>query len=156
MEFNWLDIAKRLEAIAQTGLAFTESDYDRERYEEVREIGHQIFHHNTQTPIEVIHDLFARENGYPTPKVDSSVVKIDLYSEPLIPKAFIPDFFTLVKAGFGQKRETLRNALSAGMKWTKAEADLLLDNAGINPQRRAQTLSLEEWANLTIQAAQRK
>jgi len=70
MEFNWLDIAKRLEAIAQTGLAFTESDYDRERYEEVREIGHQIFHYNTQTPIEIIHDLFARENGYPTPKVD--------------------------------------------------------------------------------------
>ena len=70
MSFNWLDIAKRLEAIAQTGLAFTENDYDRERYEELREIGHKIFHHYTETPIEVIHDLFSRENGYPTPKVD--------------------------------------------------------------------------------------
>jgi ADP-ribose pyrophosphatase YjhB (NUDIX family) len=70
MSFNWLDIAKRLEAIAQTGLAFTESDYDRERYEEIREIGHRIFHQYTEAPVDVIHDLFSRENGYPTPKVD--------------------------------------------------------------------------------------
>lgn len=93
---------------------------------------------------------------YPTPKVDSSVVKIDLYSDPLIPKALIPEFFRLVKAGFGQKRKTLRNALSAGMQWSKEEVDLLLDYAGINPQRRAQTLSLKEWEDLTIQAVQRK
>ena len=90
---------------------------------------------------------------YPTPKVDSSVVKIDLYSEPLIPKALIPQFFRLVKAGFGQKRKTLRNALSAGMELPKDEIDLLLEHAGINPQRRAQTLTLEEWESLTIQAA---
>jgi len=70
MSFNWLDIAKRLEAIAQTGLAFTENDYDRERYEEIREIGYKIFHHYTEAPVEVIHDLFSGENGYPTPKVD--------------------------------------------------------------------------------------
>jgi 16S rRNA (adenine1518-N6/adenine1519-N6)-dimethyltransferase len=93
---------------------------------------------------------------YPTPKVDSSVVKIDLYSEPLIPKALIPVFFRLVKAGFGQKRKTLRNALSAGMEWTKEEVELLLDKAGINPQRRAQTLSMKEWEAITIRAAQRK
>ena len=93
---------------------------------------------------------------YPTPKVDSSVVKIDLYSKPLIPTTLIPEFFRLVKAGFGQKRKTLRNSLSAGMEWPKEEIDLLLDDAGINPQRRAQTLSLEEWGVLTIQAAQRK
>ena len=70
MSFNWLDIGKRLEAIAQTGLAFAENDYDRERYEEIREIGHRIFHQYTEAPIEVIHDLFSLENGYPTPKVD--------------------------------------------------------------------------------------
>jgi 16S rRNA (adenine1518-N6/adenine1519-N6)-dimethyltransferase len=93
---------------------------------------------------------------YPTPKVDSSVVKIDLYSEPLIKKNLVPLFFRLIKAGFGQKRKTLRNALSAGMEWSKDEIDLLLENTGINPQRRAQSLSLEEWEALTIQAAQRK
>jgi ADP-ribose pyrophosphatase YjhB (NUDIX family) len=70
MEFNWLDIAKRLEAIAQTGLAFTENMYDRERYEELRDIGHSIFHHHTDTPVEVIHEFFSGDHGYPTPKVD--------------------------------------------------------------------------------------
>jgi len=70
MVFKWLDIAKRLEAIAQTGLAFTDNDYDKERYEEIREIGHHIFHNYTHTPIETIHDLFSGDNGYPTPKVD--------------------------------------------------------------------------------------
>ncbi|MBR9999304.1 MAG: NUDIX hydrolase [Cyclobacteriaceae bacterium] len=69
-EFSWLEIAKRLEAIAQTGLTFTQNDYDRERYEEIREISHTIFHQHTETPVEKIYDLFAREKGYPTPKVD--------------------------------------------------------------------------------------
>lgn len=70
MTFSWLDIAKRLEAIAQTGLAFTSNDYDKERYREIQEIGHQIFHQYSQAPVEVIHDLFSGEHGYPTPKVD--------------------------------------------------------------------------------------
>jgi ADP-ribose pyrophosphatase YjhB (NUDIX family) len=69
-EFNWLETAKRLEAIAQTGLTFTQNDYDRERYEEIRMIGHSIFHYYTETPVEKIHELFDREEGYPTPKVD--------------------------------------------------------------------------------------
>lgn len=70
VEFNWLEIAKRLEAIAQTGLSFTQNEYDRERYEEIREISHTIFHHYTEAPIEKIYDLFNREKGYPTPKMD--------------------------------------------------------------------------------------
>jgi len=68
--FNWLDIAKRLEAIAQTGLTYTQNEYDKERYEEIREISHMIFHHYTDEPIEKIYDLFTKDEGYPTPKVD--------------------------------------------------------------------------------------
>jgi len=93
---------------------------------------------------------------YPAPKVDSSIVKIDLYTDPLIPKGLLPEFFHLVKAGFSQKRKTLRNALSAGLEWPKEQVHALLDSAGIDPQRRAQTLSLEEWEALTIQTDQRK
>lgn len=86
---------------------------------------------------------------YPPPKVDSSVVRVDLYPEPLIPTAQMDTFFTLAHAGFGQKRKTLRNALSAGLGWPGSRtADLLL-SAGINPQRRAETLSMEEWKRLT-------
>ena len=82
---------------------------------------------------------------YPAPKVDSSVVKIELFSEPLIPQNQLSVFFRLVKAGFSQKRKTLRNTLAAGMHWPKDKVSSLLLKAGIDPQRRAQTLSIEEW-----------
>ena len=70
MAFDWLNIAKRLEAIAQIGLTYSQDDYDTERYHEIRDISHQIFNHYTDTPLEKIQNLFSRENGYPTPKVD--------------------------------------------------------------------------------------
>jgi len=86
---------------------------------------------------------------YPAPKVDSSVLRIDLFPEPFIPEEEIGKFFRLAKAGFSQKRKTLRNSLSAGLAWKPERAvNLLLDN-GIDPQRRAETLSLEEWRRLT-------
>jgi ADP-ribose pyrophosphatase YjhB (NUDIX family) len=68
--FSWLDIAKRLDAIAQTGLTYCQNDYDKERYEEIRQISHIIFHQYSEAPIDKIYDLFTREEGYPTPKVD--------------------------------------------------------------------------------------
>ncbi len=70
MTFDWLNIAKRLEAIAQTGFTYSKDDYDKERYQEIREISHTIFKHYTEAPLEKIRELFAKENGYPTPKVD--------------------------------------------------------------------------------------
>jgi 16S rRNA (adenine1518-N6/adenine1519-N6)-dimethyltransferase len=85
---------------------------------------------------------------YPSPKVDSAVVRVDLYEKPAIPEQHLERFFRLSKAGFSQKRKTLRNALSAGMAWTKEHAQAVLQDAGIDPQRRAQTLSLEEWGRL--------
>jgi len=86
---------------------------------------------------------------YPAPKVDSSILRVDLYDEPLIPRAHLDRFFKLVKAGFGQKRKTLRNALSSGLAWPAARTTALLETAGIDPQRRAETLSLEEWRAVT-------
>lgn len=85
---------------------------------------------------------------YPAPKVDSAVVRVDLYPQPLIPFAQLESFFALTKAGFSQKRKTLQNAISAGMHWEKDHTGNLLEAAGIDPRRRAQTLSLEEWEQL--------
>ena len=85
---------------------------------------------------------------YPAPKVDSAIIRTDLYPAPIIPDAHIPGFFRLAKAGFSQKRKTLRNALSAGLACEPAQAEQLLRAAGIDPQRRAETLSLEEWGHL--------
>jgi 16S rRNA (adenine1518-N6/adenine1519-N6)-dimethyltransferase len=57
-------------------------------------------------------------------------------------------FFTLIKAGFSQKRKTLRNSLSGGLGIAPAEAERILNAAGVDPIRRAETLSLEEWGKL--------
>lgn len=85
---------------------------------------------------------------YPTPKVDSAIVEIDLYAEPRIPSDRIDTFFHLAKAGFSQKRKTLRNSLSAGMHLSPAEAEEILREASIEPRRRAQALSIEAWQRL--------
>ncbi|MEJ2512411.1 MAG: rRNA adenine dimethyltransferase family protein, partial [Anaerolineales bacterium] len=85
---------------------------------------------------------------YPAPKVDSAVVRVDIYPEPLIQREKLDSFFALTKAGFSQKRKTLSNALSGGMHWEKDITVDLLIKSGIDPQRRAQTLTLPEWKNL--------
>jgi 16S rRNA (adenine1518-N6/adenine1519-N6)-dimethyltransferase len=85
---------------------------------------------------------------FPVPKVDSAVVLIEVYPASMIPAAHLDKFFRLIRAGFHQKRKTLRNALAAGLKIPPAKADSLLANVGIDPRRRAETLSLQEWRNL--------
>ena len=85
---------------------------------------------------------------YPAPKVDSSVVRVDLYPQPLIASDDLEDFFKLARAGFGQKRKTLRNSLSAGLHLPPDRVAALLDSVGIDPRRRAETLSLGEWKSL--------
>lgn len=85
---------------------------------------------------------------YPEPNVDSAVVRIELYDEPLIPQEQMDDFFALAKAGFGQKRKTLRNSLSSNLHISGAEAESKLLRAGIDPMRRAETLTIEEWKRL--------
>jgi len=87
---------------------------------------------------------------FPAPKVDSAVLNIDIYPSPLIKPEFLDTFFQLIKAGFSQKRKTLRNALSAGLRISPAEAADLLARANIDPQRRAETLSMEEWESLSL------
>ncbi|NMB62360.1 MAG: ribosomal RNA small subunit methyltransferase A [Chloroflexi bacterium] len=88
---------------------------------------------------------------YPTPKVDSVTLRIDLYEKPLIAEEKLDMFFRLIKAGFSQKRKMLRNTLSASLHIPREETDILLEKSGITPQRRAQTIALEEWNALTEQ-----
>ena len=105
---------------------------------------------------------------YPPPKVDSAVVRIDVRDEPAVAlgagpaspegdlceasgtRLNVADFFRVVRAGFGHKRKTLRNALSAGLGLTPTQAEEALVQAGIDPRRRAETLSLQEWAELAV------
>ncbi len=85
---------------------------------------------------------------WPRPEVDSAILRIDL---PATPPLDVPDeatFFRVARAGFSQKRKQLRNALGNGLGIHAGAAAELLATAGIDPQRRAQTLSLQEWAAL--------
>ena len=87
---------------------------------------------------------------YPAPDVDSAILKVTLFPKPLIAIDKMDDFFALAKAGFSQKRKTLRNSLSAGLGIPPASAAALLLSAGIDPARRAETLTLAEWNDLTL------
>lgn len=86
---------------------------------------------------------------YPLPKVNSAVLRVDLYPQPMIPSELLDDFFHLSKAGFSQKRKMLHNALCAGLAWSKDVVTDLLASANIDSHRRAQTLSMAEWHSLT-------
>jgi 16S rRNA (adenine1518-N6/adenine1519-N6)-dimethyltransferase len=88
---------------------------------------------------------------FPTPKVDSSVLVVEIFSTPRVDEKLLDAFFQLVKAGFSQKRKKLRNSISAGIRQSPAETEKLLLAAEIDPQRRAETLSLEEWGKLSYQ-----
>lgn len=85
---------------------------------------------------------------YPPPKVDSAVVRVDLLPEPRLPVSHLKLFFRLAKAGFSQKRKTLRNSIAGGMALEPGLTAEILHQAGIDPQRRAETVSIEEWGRL--------
>ena len=88
------------------------------------------------------------EAFFPAPKVDSAVLVVDIYPAPLIKEDMLDTFFKLIKAGFSQKRKTLRNSLSSGLHISPLDSTDLLTRAGIDPQRRAETLSIQEWERL--------
>ena len=87
-------------------------------------------------------------NFYPPPKVDSAILRIDLYPQPAVSVTSIDNFFRVVKAGFSSARKQIVNSLAQGLEVTKPEVISLLDKAGVSPQKRPEMLTLEEWAQL--------
>jgi 16S rRNA (adenine1518-N6/adenine1519-N6)-dimethyltransferase len=85
----------------------------------------------------------------PKPKVRSAILKIELYHEPLIPVLEQPLYRGLVRAAFGQRRKTLGNALSPWLNRTKVEVASFLEDQSIDPQRRGETLTIEEFMRLS-------
>lgn len=84
---------------------------------------------------------------YPPPKVDSAVVRVDVHERPAL-DVDPAKFFRVVQAGFSQPRKQLHNAIAQRLWLPKDSAPGILREAGIDPQRRAQTLSVEEWGSL--------
>ncbi|OIP85994.1 ribosomal RNA small subunit methyltransferase A [Candidatus Saccharibacteria bacterium CG_4_9_14_0_2_um_filter_41_9] len=85
----------------------------------------------------------------PPPKVDSQVVILKTRQTPFLTDVNEADFFRIVKAGFSAKRKKLRSSLSGGLKLSKPEVEEILGRAGISPDNRAETLSLDDWVRLT-------
>lgn len=82
---------------------------------------------------------------YPPPNVDSALLRLDVYAQPVVHDVPVDRFFRVVRAGFSQKRKQLANSLSAGLARPKAQVTAALRAAGIDPTRRAETLALAEW-----------
>lgn len=84
----------------------------------------------------------------PPPKVASAVLRLDLRPQPAVAVADTAAFFALVRAGFAAPRKQLRNSLGLGLGRPGSAIDPLLAAAAIDGRRRAETLSLDEWAAL--------
>lgn len=85
---------------------------------------------------------------YPAPRVESTILRIDVHDPPRLSPAEARSVFRLARAGFSQPRKKLRNSLSAGMHISPGEADRLLLELGFSPSARAQDLSLEDWERM--------
>lgn len=86
---------------------------------------------------------------YPPPKVDSAIVRIDLSQQPFANVEDVNWFFSVVRAGFSARRKQLHNTLVHSLALPAVGVRAALAEAGIDPSRRAQTLSLDEWACLS-------
>ena len=84
----------------------------------------------------------------PPPKVDSQILLLQRRSKPLFDDVDPKKFFRLCKAGFGERRKTLRNSLSGGLHLEKPATEALLKSAGIDINLRAQSLTLAQWHKL--------
>ncbi len=89
-----------------------------------------------------------KEIFIPRPKVDSTVIRLDIRKEKSVKLKSEKVFFEVIKAGFGQRRKTLHNSLSGVCGLNKEEIDSVMRAVDIDPIRRAETLSLEEFARL--------
>jgi ADP-ribose pyrophosphatase YjhB (NUDIX family) len=74
---KWLEIAREIQQLSQTGLAFTNNDYEKERYKRLNEITSEIIEHHTDLEKESLHKVLMNQPGYATPKVDvrAAVIK---------------------------------------------------------------------------------
>jgi len=88
------------------------------------------------------------EAFFPRPKVRSTVLKIELFAEPLIAEADLATLRGLVRAAFGQRRKTLSNNLTSWLKRARKDIDDFLRSCDIDPKRRGETLGVDEFVKL--------
>jgi 16S rRNA (adenine1518-N6/adenine1519-N6)-dimethyltransferase len=92
--------------------------------------------------------IVSPQSFYPQPKVESVIVRFDLLDEPSVKVKDLDNFLSFAKCGFKSPRKQLRNSLATGLGKKPDEISPLLVKANIDSQRRAETLTLNEWQNL--------
>ena len=85
----------------------------------------------------------------PAPKVDSSVIRLNIRKEPPVEVSDEKFFFRVIKAAFGQRRKTASNSLSAGLGIPKDKVSSAIAAAGFEPSVRAESLTMQELARLS-------
>jgi 16S rRNA (adenine1518-N6/adenine1519-N6)-dimethyltransferase len=80
--------------------------------------------------------------------VDSAVLRITGYAAARVPHELIEPLFVLARAGFGQKRKQIHNALTKNLGKPKQVVLEWLRSANVRPEQRAQELDLERWVDL--------
>jgi ADP-ribose pyrophosphatase YjhB (NUDIX family) len=70
MNYDWLNLARKIQSIAQAGLTYSENAFDLNRYEQLQQIAAEILQHFTGVDMDTLTDLIETDKGYPTPKVD--------------------------------------------------------------------------------------
>lgn len=108
------------------------------------------FHANVETV-----GIVSRRVFLPAPDVDSAIVRLTPFAAPPVSVSDEKQFFAVVRAAFGQRRKALVGALSGdpALGWTRERAVAALAAASIDPGRRGETLSLEEFARLAAAGA---
>ncbi len=84
----------------------------------------------------------------PAPKVDSAVIRLDVYSEPVYRVSDEKKFFAVVKAAFAQRRKTILNSISSSLGLEKQTVNELLLECNIDPRLRAEKLSMDDFVNI--------
>jgi 16S rRNA (adenine1518-N6/adenine1519-N6)-dimethyltransferase len=86
---------------------------------------------------------------FPPPKVDSAILRLKVREHPaVVPDSEAKAYLDVVRAGFSAPRKQLANSLGRGLGLPRIETVAVLTTAGIDPTRRAETLSLEDWASV--------
>ncbi|MBQ3612020.1 MAG: 16S rRNA (adenine(1518)-N(6)/adenine(1519)-N(6))-dimethyltransferase RsmA [Firmicutes bacterium] len=96
-----------------------------------------------------------KEVFVPRPKVDSAVLKLSIRKERPVDLIDEKSFFACIKAGFGQRRKTLLNSLTGVNGLPKEDIKEILEAAGVDPARRAETLDINEFAAIANGVAMR-
>lgn len=137
---NWLTWAVRLQALAQTGLAYGRDVYDMERFEEIRQIAAEMLVKPSGLPLEQVEDLFCNESGYQTPKLDTRAAIIQDQKILLVQEK--DGLWSLPGGWCDVGQSTMENTIKevreeAGLDVEVVRLVAILDKAKSNPSRSA-------------------